>query len=276
MSFFERLQHIDRRIMYLLLVVSIAVPLIWKVKLPVVVSPAVRGVYDTIEKMPSDKIALIVVYWGAGTYAETGPETSALMRHLFMRNKKFALLPFDPQGSKFATDEAKKLAREYGKRYGEDWVHWGYQPISNLVPLLQSFPSDIKRTFKADVNGTPMDKIPMMRNVNDIHDIGVIADITSSGELDYWIAYVYGSYRTPMVYGPTAIIAPEGFNALDAGQIKGMLMGMKGAAEYEKLLNSEDFATRAAGALSTSHLLIVFLIIAGNIGYLSARRRREA
>lgn len=276
MNFFERLQHIDRRIMYLLLVVSIAVPLIWRINLPIVVSPAVQGVYDTFEKMPEDKIALLVVYWGAGTKAETGPQTAAMMRHLFMQNKKFALLPFDPQGSKFATDEAKALAKEYGKKYGVDWVHWGYQPISNLVPLLQSFPSDIKGTFKSDAYGTPMAKIPMMRDVNTIRDIGVIADITASGELDYWIAYVYGSYRTPMVYGPTAIIAPEGFNSLDAGQIKGMLMGMKGAAEYEKLLDAEGFASRAAGALSASHVLIVLLIIAGNIGYISSRRRRES
>jgi len=268
--------------MYALLVVAIAAPLIWRINLPVVVTPAVRGVYDTFDKMPADKIALIVVYWGAGTVAETGPETAAMMRQLFMQNKKFALLPFDPQGSKFATDSAKALAKEYGKKYGIDWVHWGYQPISNLVPLLQSFPGNIKGTFRTDAYGTPMDKIPMMRNVNTLRDIGVVADITSSGELDTWIAYVQatyrdakGRYRVPMVYGPTAIIAPEGFNALDAGQIQGMLMGMKGAAEYEKLLSAEGFATRAAGALSTSHLLIVVLIILGNIGYVMSRRRGE-
>lgn len=271
---FERLQHIDRRIMYGLLVMAIVIPLIWKLDLPIIVSPAVKGVYNTFEAMPEDKIALLVVYWGSGTVAETGPETAAMMRHLFMRNKKFALLPFDPQGTKFATDDAEKLAKEYGKKYGVDWVSWGYQPISNLVPLLQSFPMNIHETFKTDAKGTPMSKIPMMRNVKTIHDIGVIADITSSGELDTWIGYV-GSYHIPMVYGPTAIIAPEGFNALDAGQIKGMLMGMKGAAEYEKLLNSQGFATKAAGALSVSHLLIVALIVLGNIGYLSARRRRE-
>lgn len=63
MNIFERLQYIDRRIMYALLMVAIAVPLIWRINLPVVVTPAVKGVYDTFDKMPSDKIALIVVYW---------------------------------------------------------------------------------------------------------------------------------------------------------------------------------------------------------------------
>ena len=70
-------------------------------------------------------------------------------------------------------------------------------------------------------------------------------------------------------------MAPEGYNPLDAGQIKGMLTGMKGAAEYEPLLDAKDFATRAAGSLSTSHLLIIVLIIIGNIGYISSRRRRQ-
>jgi hypothetical protein len=41
------------------------------------------------------------------------------------------------------------------------------------------------------------------------------------------------------------------------------------------MLGQKGFATRAAGALSTSHLLIIAVIILGNIGYISSRRRAE-
>ena len=261
--------------MYLLLAVVIAGPLIWGLDLPILVSPAVRGVYDTVAKMPSDKLAIIVIYWGSGTTAENQPQVEGLMRQMMMQGKKFTVLAFDPQGSQFSYDSAKSISKELKKTYGKDWLHFGYRPPANLVPLQLSFPKNVIGAFETDINGTKLSEIPAMQGIKTIKDIGLIADTTSVGELDTWIAYVYGPYRTPIVYGPTAVIAPEGFNPLDAGQIKGMLTGMKGAAEYEHLLKCKGFATRAAGSLSSSHLLIILLIIAGNIGYVSSRRRRE-
>lgn len=275
MKFFEKLQNIDRRIMYLLLAVVIAAPLIWRLDMPIVVSPAVRGAYDAVEAIPPDKIAILSIIWDSGTIAENRPQTEALIRHLFASNKKFALLSFAPQGSKLAYDSAERIADEMGKEYGRDWVNWGYRPITNLIPLLQSFPRDIHGIISKDFQGTPLSKIPMMRDIKTIKDIGLIAEITPSATLELWIAFVYGPYRTPLIYAPTAVMAPEGFNPLDAGQIKGMLTGMKGAAEYERLLGRSDFATRGTGALSASHILIILLIITGNVGYISSRRRRR-
>lgn len=260
--------------MYVLLALVIAAPLIWVIHQPVQVTPAVKGVYSTIEKMPSDKMAVIVIFWGSGTMAETEAQTAALIRHLFLRGRRFAIVAFEPQGSKFAFDDATSIGKELGKKYGTDWVHWGYKPPANLLPLLQTFPRDIVKAMVADINGTPLAQVPAMKGIRTIKDIGLIADVTSVGELDTWIAYVYGPYRTPIVYCPTAVIAPEGYNPLDAGQIKGMLPGLQGAAAYERLLHVEGFATKAMGPLSTSHVLIILLIIAGNIGYISSRRRR--
>ena len=261
--------------MYLLLVIVIAAPLIWRLDMPIVVSPAVRGAYNAVEAVPSDKITILSIIWDSGTIAENRPQTEALIRHLFKSNKKFALLSFAPQGSKLAYDSAKRISDEMGKEYGKDWVNWGYRPVANLVPLLQSFPRDIYSSIGKDFQGTPLSKIPMMRNIKTIKDIGLVAEITPSATLELWIAFVHGPYRTPLIYAPTAVMAPEGFNPLDAGQIKGMLTGMKGAAEYEHLLGRSDFATRGTGALSASHLLIIVLIILGNIGYISSRRKHR-
>lgn len=264
--------------MYFLLAVVIAVPLIWRMELPMVVSPSAQGVYDTVERMDSDKLAVISIIWASGTISENGPQTRALIRHLFMRNKKFAIIAWDPQGNKFAYDYAKEIGAEMGKEYGVDWVDWGFRPPANIVLLIQGFARDVPGTFSTDINGTPVSKFPVMKGIRDIKDIGLIADVTPSATLDLWIAYAVGKneYRPPIVYAPTAVMAPEGFNPLDAGQIKGMLVGMKGAAEYEHLIGRSDFATRAASSLSSSHMLIILLIILGNAGYLVSRRRRSS
>lgn len=276
MNWLEKLQHIDVRIMYLLLAVVIAGPLIWHVSLPIVVTPPAQGFYDTVENMPADKLAIVSVNWAAGTEAENQPQTEALMRHLFMRHKRFAVLSFDIQGTQFAEDISRRIAKELHKEYGKDWVHWGYRPFANSQLIIQSMARDVVKAMQKDKYGTPLGRIPVMQGIKTIKDIGFIAEITPSATLDMWIAFIYGPYRTPIIYAPTSVSGPEGFNFLDAGQIKGMLIGMKGAAEYEKLLGRSDFATRGSSALSASHLLIIALIILGNIGYISSRRRRAS
>jgi len=274
---FESLQHIDRRVMYALLAIVVAFPLIRNFRQPLVVTWPVQGAYDTIEKMPADKLAIIDILWDSGTIAESRPQTEALIRHLMIRNKKFAIVAFMPQGNKLAYDSAKAIGKELGKVYGKDWIDWGYRPGGAMIQFMMGLGRDIPGTVKSDIEGKPVTSYPIMQGVKSIKngDVGLIAEVTPSGTLDYWIAFVYGPYRTPIIYCPTAVMAPEGYNPLDAGQIKGMLTGMKGAAEYESLLGRKDFATRATSSLSTSHLLIIVLIIIGNIGYISSRRRRR-
>jgi hypothetical protein len=112
-----------------------------------------------------------------------------------------------------------------------------------------------------------------MRGVHTVkHDVGLIVEATGSGTLGSWISFVQAIDKVPLAYAPTAVMLAEGYNPLDAHQIVGMLPGLKGAGEYEELLNARGFSYRAAGGLSTSHLLIVLLIVLGNIGFLLGRK----
>ena len=135
---------------------------------------------------------------------------------------------------------------------------------------------DLPKAVGKDKYGTPVARIPMMQDVRSIKDVGLVIDITPSGTLDYWIAFLQGVYGTPLGYAPTAVMVPEGYNPLDAGQIKGMLPGLVGAGQYEVLINHRGFGTRASGAQSATHILIIFLIIAGNLGYIASRRKGGA
>ncbi|MDD3733041.1 MAG: hypothetical protein PHU88_11775, partial [candidate division Zixibacteria bacterium] len=67
--------------------------------------------------------------------------------------------------------------------------------------------------------------------------------------------------------GVTAVMAPKFYAFVSAGQMTGLLGGMKGAAEYEKLLGRPARATSGMDAQSLLHLLIIALVIAGNVGY---------
>jgi len=268
MEWLVRFQQIDRRIIYALVILSIVVALLWPFDLPQPVTPEVEKFYRAVEEVPEDKIVLVAADWGAGTRGENRPQTEATIRHLFLRKKKFAIMGFDLQGPQFAQALAEKWAKEYGAEYGKDWCNWGYQPVVDafLISLVQNIPKAVPR----DIQGTPIEQIPMMQGVKNIYDVGLVAEFTGAGLLQSYLRRL--PREVPIVQGCTAIIGPEQYTYLDAGQIKGLLVGMRGAAEYEKLLNTRGEGRNAMRPQSLTHLLMIGLILLGNLALWAQRR----
>jgi hypothetical protein len=267
--------HIDRRIMYALLCLIIIVLLVHPLKQPLVPTTAVKGVYNAVEKVPTNKIAIISITWSSSTMAENGPQTEAIMRHLFRRGVKFAIVSWDQQGARLAPNIAEKVSKEMGKKYGVDWCNWGYN-AGNMPQIISALVKDIPGTIHADYKGTDVRKLPMMAGIKNINDVGFVMDVTPSSTLDVWISYfITEKYRPSLAYAPTLVMVPEAFNPLDAHQIVGMLPGAPGAAMYEEMLKYHGKGQVYAGALSGAHLLIVVLIILGNLGLLASRWRNS-
>lgn len=276
--------------MYILLIVVVAIPLYLKWNQPIAVTPEVKSLYNTVEKIKNDriekgeyKVGIISVSWGAGTLAENKSQTEAAARHMFKDGIPIILLPWDQQGNTIATESIKRIAEEMGKEYGKDWVSTGWRPFGQMAQIIQSLPRGVSDTLGKDMYGTPLKDIPMMKDVKDYKNIGIVMEATGSGTVGLWINYFGQTTGVPVAYLPTAVNGPEGYNMLDAGQICGMMPGLIGAAKYETQLakdnrdlkTTDTFALRGANALSTSHLLIILLIILGNIGYFMSQSRRQ-
>ena len=65
----------------------------------------------------------------------------------------------------------------------------------------------------------------------------------------------------------TAVMASDAYPFLQSGQLSGLIGGLKGAAEYEQLINHRDRAFIGMDAQSITHILIVIFIIFGNISF---------
>ncbi len=271
MSIFERMQRIDRRVMYALLVAVIAFPMFVPFRLPMAITPEVQGVYDAVEAIPEGKLAILSGDWGAGTLAESLPQTEALMRHLFRNNVKFAILPWAPQTTTLMQNTAERLAPEFGKRYGEDWVNWGWKAVP-MVAFLKSMAKDIPGTVREDYRGTPLAELPAMKGVNTIEDVGFVCHITPVGNIMLWVAFIQAVYGTPIAYAPTAVMVAQGYDPLDAKQLVGMLPGLVGGAQYETLLDDPRSGMRWSNSLSLAEMLMILLIVLANVGYFAARR----
>jgi len=272
-GFWHRLQQIPRYYIYLLLAGVVVWQLLAPIRLPIPVSDPTRGLHEAIQQVPDDKLIIISTDWDASTQAETGPQTEAIIHACLQNGKRFAIMNLQPpMGVKLANDIAERVAADYGATYGVDWCNWGYK--YGYENVLMALAKDIPRAIGDDFYGKPVTDLPMMKNVKDIHDIGLVVVVTGlSAMTEMWIGLIQGPYGTPFAAAYTAVMVPLYYPFLDSGQMKGLLNGAKGAAEMEKLVENPGMGGAIMAAQSWAHLLIIALIIVGNLGYIAARRR---
>ena len=213
--------------------------------------------------------------WGPSTKAENYPQSEAIVRHL-MRNKiKFAGLTLVQQGRDSLREILDKCAKDYEAVYGVDYCNWGFQPAFAL--FVKQLARDIPGTIKKDADGRPIDSLPMMKGIADVQDVSMVFESTGLvGVFNIWVMYFQKEGYKPMLgHGCTAISIPEQYIYWDAGQTVGFMGGMAGAAEYEKLLDRADRASRAMDSLTVAQLMAMLLIILGNIGYFLKRKQQQ-
>jgi hypothetical protein len=276
----QLLGRLDRRFIYLGLFLVTLAPLVGKWALPLHLSEPPKRLYETIESLPADRLVLITSNWDAGSQAETRPQLVGIARHLIRRNLKFALIstayPTSPQLASTAVQEAIRLEGAGDRwRYGQEWVNLGFKLPDE--PWLRSFASSIPGAVKEDLQGTALENIPLMRGVKRFGpegEVSMLIDITGSNTIDRWYEFLSPT-KVRIGLACTAVMAPEQYPFLDSGQLSGLLTGMKGAAEYEQILNAPGFAMPAMAGQSFAHLYIVLLIILANVAVLIDRVRRR-
>lgn len=280
-TFWDRMQTIDRRIIYAALLVFILVPLFFKFSLPNYPAKQSVDFYDTIQKIGDDpasanKIVIVDGWWSPSTRGENQWQAEAVITHLMRRHIHFATLAFDIQNNTIMQNAVvQPLAKKYGYVYGRDYVNWGFKPPAVTAVTLKGLVKDIPGTIKTDANGTPLSQIPVMKGIKTRADVAAVVDITPVASADAWLGLFEQNNNPPFLFAPTAVMAPTYYPYLDSKQIAGMLTGIKGAGDYETLLNTHSFGTQAAGALSMVYALIILLIILGNLGFYMARAARR-
>jgi hypothetical protein len=264
----------ERRIVYAILLLAVALPLVFPIGWKTEASPIVKMAWDLVEETPAGKVVLLSFDYEASTVTELNPMAVAIIEHAWSKGLRIVATALWPQGSKMATmafDEAKKKYKS--KQNGIDYVNLGYKP-GGMVTIL-ALTSSIKEIYPSDDNGVPIDKIPIMKGINRLSDITWICSLSSGTPgLKEWVMIAHDKHNIPVTGGTTAVSAP-GFLPYvnEQQQLTGLLGGLKAAAEYEILIDKVGPATVKMDAQSIAHILILLLILLGNI---KAYRRRHA
>lgn len=275
------LLNINRRVIYLFVLIALATPLIYNISFQPARLQTSEKFYQVISELkPNDKqIVLISSDWGPNTKAENQAQLEAAIEHLMRKRIPFAITSIYALASPFIDSIPKEVAEkikaegEYEPKYGTAWVNLGYRIGGRLMVEGIAKSEDLHEFWKADAYGTPTKDLNALKNVKTIKNIGLLLEFTGLvGAFDSWVQFFTSEDYTPtLLHGCTSITIPEARTYVSSGQLAGMHEGLAGAAYYEYLL-SKEYPKRIPGdglkmntSLAFAQLVILFFILLGNI-----------
>jgi hypothetical protein len=274
MSLRETLNRNYKQVIYLALFVSLAIPLIRPIGLPIPVQKTTLGVYNKIESLKSGDVAVIGSNIGASIYAEVYPQYIAILEHLFRKEGvKIVLVDHSTEAPIWAERALQELNAYKRKTYGVDFVHLGY--IAGEEAAVAGLCRDVNALLKVDYSGRSLSDLPMMKTIRNARDFTIVIDFTASADSQYWMNQAYASYGTAIGFGLTAIKVPDAYAYFMAGQIFGILESLSGAAQYEILIKRPGTAVTGMDAQSLAHLLYIALMVLCNLIFIAEWRRKK-
>jgi hypothetical protein len=268
----ETLANIDRRYIFILIVLTVIVPLLLPIGMLISETGEVKAVYDYIEDLPPGSAIMIALDYDPAALAELYPMTLALLRHAYSREIKVIGMTLWPTGATLG-DLAMREAAEGIAQEGEDYVYLGFVP--GTANVIMRMGEDISAVFPTDYSGEPLSEIPAMNGIKNYKDIALVIDLAAGSSPGWWVVYAGTTYNQTIAVGCTAVSAVGYYPFLNAKQIIGLIGGMKGAAEYEKLIETRGTATAGMDSQSIAHIAIIVLIIVANISYFATRRKEK-
>lgn len=274
MQTLARLLTIDRRWIFLFIGLAVLVPFLTGLKfLQGTPTPATLEVYEFIEQLPPRSVVAIAFDYGPAGMPEMHPMAMAIIRQCFENNLRVVALTIHPQGPLMAEAALNRVRGDYDVRYGRDYVNLGFKPGGQAVIL--GIGSGIRNVFPTDMRGTPLSALPVMRGIRTYDDIAIMIDLATGSAPASWIAFAHQRFRVKMAIGITAVMATDFYVYYQTGQLVGILNGMRGAAEYENLVDHPDVGVLGMSSQSVAHLVIIVFVLLGNIGYFASRAHRR-
>ena len=294
--FFTIVGRIDRRIIFLLIGLSVLIPLIkpnW-LELPIKIDNNTQIVYDSISDLQEGDKVLLSFEYGASTKPEVHPMAVALLKHLFAKGIKVYIVSLWPEGpimAKLAMDEI--IASDlFNIEDGKDYIMFDYKVGGSIV--IKNISDDFRGIYKQDYNRIPIEQLQIMEGVYSVEDFDFVFDFSAGGPGNAeWGQYACDPKNVPLSSGCTSIMVTDAIPYVESGQLKGILAGMPGAAEYEKMVydyltneltNNNEYINENASitkgkafsrmsAQSVAHLVMVLFILLGNLSYYYQRKR---
>jgi len=286
----DRLQHFDRRWLFLAMGLAIIVPLIFPIGLPIKPGPMTKAAFNTVEDLKAGDVVFLSLDLDPASTPELEPFYKSVVLQLKRKGVKMVFAttwyaapplierwiretveePIAPPGTKGYTGRPD---RAYKKNV--DYVYLGFREGKQAI--ITSLGADLRKTFDGVANdGTPLDQIPMMRGIKQLKDFKLLVLVSAGfpGAKEY-IQYVQTRYDLHMIAACTAVSTTDLTPYYQTGQLEGLVGGLAAAAEYEVLVGKKGAATAGADVLNVGHGVVILAILLGNLIYFLGRARQR-
>jgi hypothetical protein len=288
----EFLKTLDRRWIFLLMFLAVAIPILGEVRFPEKPSGLAKSTFEEIEKLQPGSKVLLSFDFDPASEGELGPMATAFVRHCAEKQLKMYFMALWPVGPQMIDDAISKVIFTKFPHlvYGDDYLSLGFKAGNEGV--IKVIVTNLRQMYTTDDKGTPLDAIPMMQGIRSVRDFDLVINVSAGyAGTKEWVQYGVTAFPKDirMVAGCTGVQAPLLYPYIPE-QLPGLLGAIKGAAEYEALVMDKygekdakgEFAAsekpflegiRRMGPQLVAHLLMIALIIVGNVIYFLERKQ---
>ncbi len=267
----DKLLRIDRRVIFVLIALAVIIPTATGLRMAPDITPRTQTLYDYVQALKPGSVVVIVFDYSPGSSPELNPMGAALVRHALRQNLHVLGMTLDPAGPVLADEILNKAGRELNKKPGVDYDNLGYAPGFDAVILQMG--SNVAKAFGTDFAGRPYAELPITKGVRNYNDIAIVIDLASSATPSSWILQAHQRYGANVAAGVTAVMATDYYPYLQSKQLVGLLNGLKGAAEYERLAGYPGSGMQGMLAQSIAQFVIIVFVIFANVVYFISRRQ---
>jgi len=271
MNWANKLQSIDRRIIYTLLLIGLTLPMIWPLNIPIAINETTRSIFSITERLnPATDVVLLSFDYSPASAPDIHPSSVAIVEHLTARGIRWVAVSFWPEGPEMVAPIMRSLEGR-GYKYGEHFIDLGFK--AGAENAIAAFAQN-SRVITTDVRGNNIDNIRMMDNIKTMKDFAFVIGL-SAGDPGYnaFIRQAVDPMGVNFAAAVVTVSVPAAMPFVASGQIKGLLQGLRGAAEYESLTKIPGPAAGMMDAQSVGHLIIVGFIIIGNVAYFFSKKK---
>jgi len=265
---------------------AIALPLLRPITLSFRVSDMVKKVYDEVESLPEGEVVLLSVDYDPASKPELEPFTRAVLRHLLKRNLRPVFVTLWNTALPIIEamiDEIIKGEFMGGHGffeghahpnfvYGRDYLFLGFKDGKEAA--IAGMGQNIGQLFPTDrVERRPLARLPIMQGKSSLRDFRLIINSSAGfpGAKEY-VEQVVTRYHLHFAAATTAVSVTD-LTPYYPNQIVGLVGGMRGAAEYEQLIEYAGTGTAGLNVLTFGQLLVIVAILLGNLIFVLERRR---
>jgi hypothetical protein len=267
-SILTKIRDLDSRIIYAILIISLLIPYVRPLGLPIPIGSEIENYYEFITTVEEGSVVAVELASDPSTIPQLRSAHQITILELFKRNCKILFFHMRDDAAPLHEEMMEwvlaKFTTDTKPVYGEDYVNLGY--LVDAESTVAALADGVKDFVSEDAYGNALSSLSMLDDINDGSDFDfVVWNDGSRGIFTYMLRQWQEVYGTPLVVIAVAINKPTVLPYLQSGQVSVASFGVDGSAQMEYISGYVGSATKQTEPGSLAALSLTILLLISNV-----------